>query len=140
MGTSADELRKQIRAIVDDALAPTYQNKILAATEAIWEKPKDFLNDSRVIELFDYLKNTKGKPPYDRLTTGFPSSMLKDKSKLELLPLPVAIEAHPEITGTNENLMVFDWFPNESGTEDGGDIAGPAREFVEELIKALDKM
>ena len=50
-GKLTDELRKQIRTIVNDALAPTYQNRILAATEAIWEKPKDFLNDRRVIEL-----------------------------------------------------------------------------------------
>ena len=51
MSSTTDELRKQIRTIVNDALASTYQNKILAATEAIWEKPKDFLNDRRVIEL-----------------------------------------------------------------------------------------
>ena len=120
---------------------PTMQNKILAATEAIWDNPTNFLSAPDFLELIKALKSTEGKSPMDRITAGFPAKMLKDKEKLKLLPLPVKIEKHPEITGTDEDLLVFDWFPNESGTpKEAEEIVGVAYEFVEELIKALDKM
>ena len=137
----AEALRQELLALAHEVLAPTMQNKILAATEAIWDNPDKFLSTPDFLELIKALKSTEGKSPMDRITAGFPAKMLKDKEKLKLLPLPVKIEKHPEITGTDEDLLVFDWFPNESGTpKEAEKIVGVAYEFVEELIKALDKM
>ena len=128
----AEALRQEILALAHEVLAPTMQDKILAATEAIWDNPNSFLSAPDFLELIKALKSTKGKPPMDRITAGFPAKTLKGKEKLKLLPLPVKTDKHPEITGTDEDLLVFDWFPNESGTpKEAEEIVGVAYEFVE---------
>lgn len=62
------------------------------ATAAIKENPAEFLKNKDFLALIAFLKNTHGEY---RLTSSFPSNLLKNKGLLRLLPLPVRIEKHP---------------------------------------------
>ena len=127
----------------DDILAPSLANTIMDATESIWEKPKDFLSDSRFIKCMDELKENMAsvKDGEQRMAAGFPTSDLRDLSKLKLLPLPVEVEVRRDITGTDEELMVFDWFPYDGKAPDDIESIGSViNEFLQTLIHALDEM
>ena len=143
MSDRKNKLLSEILSLTDDILAPSLANTIMDATESIWEKPKDFLADPRFIKCMDELKENMDsvKDGELRMTAGFPTTELRDLSKLKLLPLPVEVGVRRDVTGTDDELMIFDWFPSDGKEPDDIESLGLViNEFLQTLIKALDEM
>lgn len=142
------------------------QDRLFAATQVIKLHPNSFLTHPAFLELIELGKKQiadEEKYPF-RLTASLPLTDLrktiygtvnvdnrqlqkpltaaekrKVKAKLGLLPLPVSIEVHPEITGTHEEIMVFNWFRC-SGPEQAKEVVDMIPKFFLALIEALDDL
>ena len=68
-----------------------------------------------------------------------PEEKRRAEQKLKLLPLPVAIERHPEITGTNEEIMLFNWFRC-AGQEQAKEVVNLIPKFFLALVEGLDNL
>ena len=102
---------------------------------------KTFLTHPRFRELIETAKKMI-EESYERddtfqLIASFSVDALKDLSKLELLPLPVTIEKHPEITETDEDIIVFRWFTCD-GPEQAKEVMSFITKFFNAMLKALD--
>ncbi|MBR1438179.1 MAG: hypothetical protein IJ587_06535 [Synergistaceae bacterium] len=129
-------------------------------------RPTSFLTDSAFLELIELGKkqiDDEKRYPF-RLTASLPVTDLRKtiygtvnvnpstlqktltvaekrrvEQKLKLLPLPVTIEIHPEITGTNEEIMVFNWFRC-AGPEQAKEVVEMIPKFFLALIEGLDDL
>ena len=170
-GLDADkDIKEQIYEMAQSILAPNMQNKILGATEAIWDE-KDFLHSSAFKDLIETCKNRDAGTKL--LTIYIGADTLEDLSKLELLPLPVNVVEFSDFNngldsdgnyalGLDDNgnfrsmllpddaeksdhagktALEFAWFPFKEGKKDNlNHVCVPAMEFVGELIKGLNKL